>query len=69
LSLICNAPGRLPAGDGLKTTVIKQVAPGAIVAQILVCEKSPVAVTAETTSGAVPLFESVTPCDVEAVPI
>src|SRR5258708_23087297 len=68
LSFTVRAPARFPAADGRKTTEMEQVPPGATVAQLLVCEKSPPVVMPETVIGAVPMFERVTPCDDEEEP-
>src|SRR5258708_13194166 len=68
LSFTVRAPARFPAADGRKTTEMEQVPPGATVAQLLVCEKSPPVVMPETVIGPVPIFERVTPCDDEDGP-
>ena len=68
-SLMVSVPKRSLGAVGEKTALIEQLAPGARVAQLLDCEKSPVAVMLETVSGAVPLLVSVTILGAEVLPM
>src|SRR5689334_2313712 len=55
-------PVRVPAEVGLKVTVTVHEAPTAIDEQLLVCAKSPPAVTLETVAAVVPVLLTVTVC-------
>src|SRR5690348_18361890 len=55
-------PVRVPAAVGLKVTVTVQEAPTATDEQLLVCAKSPLAVTLETVAAVVPVLLTVTVC-------
>src|SRR5205823_3337782 len=64
-----NDPVRLPSADGLKTTLMVQLAPAASdVPQLLVWLKSPVAGSEEIVSPVFPLLVSVTICAALEVP-
>lgn len=54
-----NCPEVVPATVGEKIPLIVQVAEGATVVQLFVCEKAPVGVTAETVKLPVPQFVTV----------
>jgi len=67
LAVTVKAPERLPAAVGVKLTATMQLAPtSTVAAQLLLWEKSPVAVIEEIVSAAVPLLVSVT---AEALPV
>ena len=73
LSVIAREAVREPVAEGVKVTLIVQLAPAAtLVPQVFVCAKSPllVPVTAMLVmlSAAVPLFVSVTVCAALVVP-
>jgi hypothetical protein len=76
LSLMLMALLRLPLADGVKVTLIVQLAPAAnvlgLMGQVLVCAKSPVLVPVSVilviVRAAVPLFVSVTDLAALVVP-
>ncbi len=69
LSEILIVPVRLPPAVGLKVTEIEQLAPAlTVVPQVLVWEKSPLAVMPEMVSEALPVLVSVTVCAALLVP-
>jgi hypothetical protein len=63
LSVIVMVPNRFPDAVGVNVTLIVQVAPAAtLVGQLLTWPKSPLEVTLEITSAALPVLVSVTAC-------
>lgn len=66
--VMLKCPTRDPADAGEKTPLIVQVAFGAILAQVFVCEKFPVVVTLEIVSIAVPQLVTVVARLPELVP-
>ena len=63
LSVTVRVPWRVPPAAGVKVTLIEQLAPAAsALEQLLVWEKSPVAVMAEMARGPSPVLERVTVC-------
>ena len=69
LSEILILPVWVPPAIGLKVTLIVQLAPAlTLLPQVLVWEKSPLAVMLEIVSGALPVLVSVTGCALLLVP-
>lgn len=68
LSLIVSVPVRAPAALGAKTTEIAQLKCGTTVPQLLLCEKSPLTVTPDTTNAFIPRLVIVTTCAALEVP-
>jgi hypothetical protein len=69
LSVIVKVPVRVPAAVGVKVTLIVQLAPAlTLLPQVLVWEKSPLAVMLEMVSVALPVLVRVTICAVLLVP-
>jgi hypothetical protein len=59
--VIVKVPVRVPVAVGVKVTLIVQLAPAlTVLPQVLVWEKSPLAVMLETVSEAFPVLVSVT---------
>ena len=70
LLVTVSEPARAPVVEGVKVTLIVQLAPAASgVLQLFVSAKSPVIGKAEIVSGALPVFDSVTPWAGLVVPI
>lgn len=70
LSVIVIEPKRLPEKTGVNVTLIVQLPPAAtLVGQLVICVKSPVEVTLEMLSGALPVLDKVTVCAALVVPM